>query len=84
MLAQLEMGAARRRLNENEGVIEIRWNGDDPDDVVAGPVRVHVERMNDGVVWFCIIDPVNSFELHMNFYADKKDVLRWTVQEWRD
>jgi hypothetical protein len=78
-------------MHQNVGCIEVRWAEDDPDDVVApwpsafftSPVSVHVERMDDGVVWFCIRDEERDCELHMNLYARRKGVLEWTVQEWR-
>lgn len=78
-------------MNERLGCIEIRWNDDDPDDVVApwpqeldgDPVQVHVERMSDGHVWMEIRDDKRDLSVCMWFRAVKKGDLLWTVGERR-
>jgi len=74
---------------ERRGCVEIRWSGDDPDDVVApwpkeldgNPILVHVERMDDGDIWMAIYDQVSGEDVHMWFRAAKKGVLEWTVRD---
>ena len=76
----------RERGNEQRGLVEIRWQGDDPDDVVAPwprskdgtPISIHVERMDDGHVWMNIYGP--DTDVHMWFHARRKNELEWTVQ----
>lgn len=51
-----------RDANQRRGCVEIRWNEDDPDDVVAPwpreldgtPILVHIERMDDDHIWLAI------------------------------
>jgi len=72
---------------EHRGPVEIRWAPDgDPDDVVAPygpskdtPVFVHIERMNDGLVWLSI--NWGEERCVMWFTAKKKGELDWFVDE---
>lgn len=77
---------------ENVGSIEIRWNGDDPDDVVApwpwesfatSPVTVHIERMGKDAIWAEIRDHGTSKSVVMWFTVTKKGRLKWAVTERR-
>lgn len=68
------------------GRIEVRWNGDDPDDVVAPwphpkgeQIMVHVERMDDDHIWIAIYDDEAGKRISMFFESDSP--IRWTLGE---
>lgn len=75
--------------HEHRGAVEIRWASDgDPDDVVAPYPRrhdaekigVHIERMDDGLIWMAIDPPgLGAERVVMWFQAIRKNELEWRV-----
>lgn len=76
-----------RDANQRRGCVEIRWNEDDPDDVVAPwpreldgtPILVHIERMDDDHIWLAIYDQATGEDVHMDIVSNGP--MRWTVRD---